>query len=173
MQRRTFLVGTAAVLVTGTLGLQGARHLQNFDLAALAAQLQSWQRQRIDHRGQWSASEIFQHCAQSIAGSLDGYPEHRPALFQHTAGALALQVFQAAGQMHHPLAEVIPGMPALQTELSSDQALSRLLAEITRFLAAAETDLQPHFAYGRLTKADYQAAHWLHLSQHLTELSLR
>ena len=173
MQRRTFLVGTGAVLVTSTLGLQGARHLQNFDLAALTAQLQSWQGQQIDHHGQWSASEIFQHCAQSIAGSLDGYPQQRPALFQRTVGALALQVFQAAGQMHHPLAEVIPGMPAFQAELSSDQALSRLLVELSRFAAATDTNLQPHFAYGRLTKADYQAAHWLHLSQHLTELSLR
>jgi hypothetical protein len=37
-------------------------------------------------------------------------------------------------------------------------------------LQSPEEALQPHFAYGKLSKIDYQAAHWLHISQHLTEL---
>jgi hypothetical protein len=170
MQRRTFLLGGTALIAAGGLGLYAGKHLHQFDLAALLQQLQALRGKDIQHSGAWSATEVFQHCAQSIAGSLDGYPEHKSALFKHSAGKLALSTFQAAGAMRHPLSEPIPGMAALDPQRATAEALELLIQQIARFLQSPEQALQPHFAYGSLSKSDYQAAHFLHISQHLTEL---
>lgn len=170
MQRRTFLLGGTALIAAGGLGLYAGKHLHQFDLAALLQQLQALRGKDIQHSGAWSATEVFQHCAQSIAGSLDGYPEHKSVLFKHSAGKLALSTFQAAGAMRHPLSEPIPGMAALDPQRATAEALELLIQQIARFLQSPEQALQPHFAYGTLSKTDYQAAHFLHISQHLTEL---
>lgn len=170
MQRRTFLLGGTALIAAGGLGLYAGKHLHQFDLAALLQQLQALRGKDIQHSGAWSATEVFQHCAQSIAGSLDGYPEHKSVLFKHSAGKLALSTFQAAGAMRHPLSEPIPGMAALDPQRATAEALELLIQQIARFLQSPEQALQPHFAYGSLSKSDYQAAHFLHISQHLTEL---
>jgi hypothetical protein len=170
MQRRTFLLGGTALIAAGGLGLYAGKHFHQFDLVALLQQLQALRGKDIHHSGAWSATEVFQHCAQSIAGSLDGYPEHKSALFKHSAGKLALSTFQAAGAMRHPLSEPIPGMAALDPQRSTAEALELLIQQIERFLQSPEQALQPHFAYGALSKTDYQAAHFLHISQHLTEL---
>jgi len=171
MQRRTFLLGTTALIATSGLGLYAGKALHSYDLTALLKQLQALRGKEVHHSGAWSASEIFQHCAQSIAGSLDGYPEHKSPLFQQSIGKLALSTFQAAGAMRHPLSEPIPGMAMLDPQQPAAQALELLISQLQRFLQSTDADLQPHFAYGQLNKADYQAAHWLHISQHLSELN--
>ena len=170
MQRRTFLIGTTALIATGGLGLYAGKALHSYDLTSLLQQLQALRGKEIRHSGVWSASEVFQHCAQSIAGSLEGYPEHKSLLFQQSIGKLALHTFQAAGAMRHSLSEPIPGMAALNAQLPTAQALELLISQLQLFLQSSDADLQPHFAYGKLDKADYQAAHWLHISQHLSEL---
>ena len=170
MQRRTFLLGSTALIAVSGLGLAAGKALHTYDLAALLQQLMAFRGKDIKHSGAWSASEVFQHCAQSIAGSLDGYPEQKSALFQHSIGKLALSTFQAAGAMRHPLAEPIPGMVALDAELPTAQALELLISQLERFMQSSDQALKPHFAYGNLNKTDYQAAHFLHISQHLTEL---
>ena len=43
----------------------------------------------------WSPSEVFNHCAQSIDYSIDGYPELKPAWFRHSLGPAAFAVFSA------------------------------------------------------------------------------
>ena len=112
MQRRTFLIGTTALIATGGLGLYAGKALHSYDLTSLLQQLQALRGKEIRHSGVWSASEVFQHCAQSIAGSLEGYPEHKSLLFQQSIGKLALHTFQPAGAMRHSLSEPIPGMAA-------------------------------------------------------------
>lgn len=170
MQRRTFLLGSTALIAVSALGLVAGKALHTYDLAALLQQLMALRGKTIEHSGAWSASEVFQHCAQSIAGSLDGYPEQKSALFQHSVGKLALSTFQAAGAMRHPLAEPIPGMAVLDSQLPTAQALELLITQLERFAQSSDQSLQPHFAYGNLSKTDYQAAHWLHITQHLSEL---
>ena len=61
-------------------------------------------------------------------------------------------------------------MAALDPQRATAEALELLIQQIERFLQSPEQALQPHFAYGTLSKTDYQAAHVLHISQHLTEL---
>ncbi|RVU41984.1 DUF1569 domain-containing protein [Rheinheimera riviphila] len=172
MQRRTFLLGSTALIAVSGLGLAAGKALHTYDLATLLQQLQAFRGKEIKHSGAWSASEVFQHCAQSIAGSLDGYPEQKSPLFQLSIGKLALSTFQAAGAMRHPLAEPIPGMAVLNSQLPTAQALELLISQLERFLQNTDEMLQPHFAYGTLSKSNYQAAHWLHISQHLSELTV-
>ncbi|MBC9251794.1 hypothetical protein A9179_16105 [Pseudomonas alcaligenes] len=171
MQRRTVLKGAAvggvAVLGAGfwalptgaapaALSLEGAQQT----LAGLAG------RELVSRQG-WSPSEVFNHCAQSIDFSIDGYPELKPNWFRHSIGPLAFSVFSARGAMRHPLHEAIPGAGPLLEPATTAAALARLQAAFARF-AAHTGELQPHFAYGALSHAEYAQAHVLHLYNHLS-----
>lgn len=171
MQRRTLLKGAALggvaalgagfwALPTGNapaaLSLEGARKvLQGFEGKAL-----------VSVEG-WSPAEVFNHCAQSIDYSIDGYPELKPAWFRHSIGPAAFAVFSARGAMRHPLNEAIPGAAPLAEPADQAAALQRLQAAFARF-ASHSDELQPHFAYGALDHEDYAAAHVLHLYNHLS-----
>lgn len=71
--------------------------------------------------------------------------------------------------MNHDLAEPIPGAPALQAELSLREAVQRLLDAMQAF-AAHRGLLAPHFAYGVLSKSEYQRAHLMHLANHWSQM---
>lgn len=115
--------------------------------------------------GTWSLSQTLQHLAQSIEGSLAGYPQMKPAWFTHTLGSAAHALFDARGAMTHPLDEPIPGAPALDAALPVETAALRLLKAMDAFEAHAGA-LAPHFAYGALDKASYARAHQMHLAAH-------
>ncbi|MDP4537028.1 DUF1569 domain-containing protein [Alkalimonas collagenimarina] len=171
MDRRQFIgiaVGTPIVLL---LGSQLGAILRRYPLQELSTQLQHLPLHQLRSTGSWSVSEIFQHCAQSIRYSRVGYPEQRSALFKYTVGAVALGAFSSIGRMHHPLDEALPGAPALKAEVPLDVAQAELVVELELFIAW-QGELAPHFAYGRLSKAQYYNAHWLHLQNHLQEVVL-
>jgi len=171
MNRRKFLRAallTPVVLFAGVKTVAMARH---YPLDELLTQLKRLPPDKLFSKGNWSVSMILQHLAQSIRYSRLGYPEAKSALFQYTAGAAALNVFTATGNMTHPLDEVIPGAPALIAEVPNDVAMAELIAEISQFIAW-QGELAPHFAYGNLTKAQYYNAHYLHIQNHLSEISL-
>ena len=174
MNRRKFL--TLSGLSVASLALGGASlgESRDFDLTALLAQLKSQQGKPLQSSGEWTAAQIFRHCAQSIQGSLTGFPLQKSPLFQQTAGKLALFSFKAAAAMTHPLTEPIPGMAALDKNEDPQQALTLLITELELFIVQSQAGkpLQPHFAYGALNAADYQAAHWLHLQNHLSQISV-
>jgi hypothetical protein len=119
----------------------------------------------------WSPAEVFNHCAQSIEYSLDGYPALKPAWFRHSVGPLAFSAFAARGAMRHPLDEAIPGAAPLSEPAPQALALERLLQAIADFVSY-QGELQPHFAYGALSHADYAQAHVLHLYNHLSLIRL-
>lgn len=169
MNRRQFLKTAAITPITLILGAKFIATLRPYPLQELQTRLRAMQPERLISLGTWNVSQIFQHCAQSIRYSISGYPEHYSALFKNTAGKLALNAFAAKGSMHHPLDEVIPGAPALATDVPNDVALRELMYELQQFINW-QGELAPHFAYGSLTKAQYYSAHYLHLQNHLQEI---
>lgn len=170
MDRRGFLISLVAVPVVIGAGVSLAASRYSPDYEPLLARLLALQGKSLQSSGSWNLSQIFQHLAQSVLGSLQGFPEHKAAWFSHTVGPLALQVFKAAGAMQHPLDQPIPGMAALDPELPVEYALGQLVAVLQNFNDA--TGLKPHFAYGNLSKTDYLAAHQLHIEQHLSQISV-
>ena len=100
---------------------------------------------------------------------MGGFPQHRSALFKLTAGRLAFAVFRRRGRMRHPLDEPIPGAPALDGERDGAFSLMRLRQALVAF-GAHDGDLQPHFAFGALDKPAYEAAHVMHLNDHLAQI---
>ena len=124
---------------------------------------------QVTMRGQWPIGTVLNHLAQSIEMSLDGYPAPKSALFQATAGAAAFAFFQWRGRMSHGLAEPIPGAPALPMTADIQPGADRLRAAITRFQSHTGP-LMPHFAYGKLDKAQYAAAHAMHVGNHGEEV---
>jgi hypothetical protein len=171
MDRRKFLAAAAVVTVAGGVvagGVVAKAAVAQADLAQLFADLQALQGKQVQSSGVWSASEVFQHCAASIQGSMQGYPVHKSAIFKASAGKVAFTVFQAAGAMRHSLSEVIPGMPVLDAKVPFAESLTQLLATLQMFIDFSG-QLQPHFAYGELSYADYALAHQMHIRNHLGE----
>ena len=101
-----------------------------------------------------------------------GFPESKGTVFQTLLGKPAFAVFSARGEMRHGLAEPIPGAYTIADDGPIDVAIDKLLASIAAF-AAHSTPLQPHFAYGELSKADYESAHVLHFLNHMNEITVQ
>ncbi|WP_027670478.1 DUF1569 domain-containing protein [Rheinheimera baltica] len=172
MNRRKFLIWTLAAPLTLTFGVKTVAMARHYPLDELLMQLKRLPADKLTSHGAWNVSSILQHLAQSIRYSRLGYPQAKSALFQHTAGNVALNLFSAAGSMTHPLDEPIPGAPLLVNHLPADVAMAEVVSEIEQFIAW-QGDLAPHFAYGNLTKAQYYSAHYLHIQNHLTDIKLK
>lgn len=170
MNRRHFLFSLAAVPVVALAGVELASRRFLPEPEVLLAKLQWFKGQNIRSSGNWSPTMVFQHLAQSVIGSVTGYPEHKAAWFTHTVGPLALKVFKTVGTMQHPLDQAIPGMLELDANLPVDTALDQLINALQLFQHSST--LQPHFAYGELNHNDFMAAHQLHIEQHLTQIEV-
>ncbi|VXC75102.1 conserved hypothetical protein [Pseudomonas sp. 8Z] len=175
MQRRTLLKGAAlggvAAMGAGFWALPTGPRPAALTLDGARQVLDSLTGRALSSSRGWSPTEVFNHCAQSIDYSIDGYPQLKPAWFRSSIGPAAFAVFSARGAMRHPLDEPIPGAAAITEPNSQDAALQRLRAAFERF-AAHSGELQPHFAYGALSHAEYAEAHVMHLYNHLSLIQL-
>lgn len=164
----TMIVGPA-VLVSACEDSNGAdRKLQFGSLSAALLEAERLVQVASAETGStWTLAQTLTHCAQSIEYSMSGFPQMKSALFQNTAGAAAFSLFAWRGRMSHDLAEPIPGAPSLQDKTDPGVALARLRRSIDDFASAPEP-LQPHFAFGQLSKTDYERAHAMHLANHFS-----
>ena len=119
--------------------------------------------------GSFTLAQMLNHAAQSIEYSVHGYPESRSALFRQTAGRAAFALFDARGSMSHSLADPIPGAPLLSAADPLPAAVMRAQQALLLF-DQHQGALQPHFAYGSLSKSQYLRAHLMHLANHWTEV---
>jgi hypothetical protein len=119
--------------------------------------------------GEWDPYQIFTHCAQSVEFSMSQFPEHKSSFFKNTVGALAFSIFSSKGRMTHGLNEPIPSAPKLTKNLDAMIAINRLRKSLIEFNHYQGT-LAPHFAYGELTKDEYEKAHLMHLYNHLQQI---
>ena len=175
--RRHFLGATLApVAALSTTGCQSSTPLRDLRFTTLSeAQHELDRLARLADRPQtaaWTWPATLTHCAQSIRFALSGYPQAKSELFQRTVGRAAYQVFAWRGQMSHDLNEPIPGAPALSPQADPKVALTELHQAIDAFHGHTD-DLQPHFAYGRLSKAEYELAHAMHLANHLAAFDIK
>lgn len=174
--RRRFVVSSASVgTALAAAGFAGCkddamndRRLRFPSLAAASEELARLAEAReLVSSAAWGWAPTLVHCAQSIEYSMSGFPQSKSSLFQHTIGAAAVGVFSWRGRMTHDLSEPIPGAPTLDAKADPAAALERLRASMLKF-ANWTRPLQPHFAYGALTKQDYELAHAMHLANHLS-----
>ena len=93
----------------------------------------------------WKMGAVFEHLAQSIGMSLDGFPEPKSALFQNTVGVAAFAVFKWRGKMNHGLTDPIPSAPALAQPDDWKPGALRLRNAIARFNSHTGP-VKPHFA---------------------------
>jgi hypothetical protein len=173
MKRRRFVQIAAVGAVVGVgggmawLGSGPAPQVLTVDAALRHIDLLS--KGMISTSGRWNAFQVLTHCAQTVEFSMAGYPAPKSAVFQHTAGKLAFAAFSAQEKMKHSLSEPIAGAPVLAAVGDPREALERLRKAFTAF-QQFQGVLAPHFAYGALSKADYELAHSLHFSNHLEEI---
>jgi hypothetical protein len=173
MNRRKFIV--KGLIGAGIIGFGGGYWWlysgpgrEKLSIAHTIQFLKGLNSSELQSTGDWSVSEIFIHLAQSIEYSMSGYPSHKSDTFKNTAGTLAFKVFSQRGEMTHSLNEEIPGAPKLN-ESDIETAKNRLLESLTTF-QEFQNDLQPHFAYGQLSKQEYSWAHVMHIQNHFQEI---
>lgn len=171
MNRRHFLSGTAlAVVGGGAVWLNSPTGQRPLTMDAAIDLLDQMATNRPVTRGEWNLSQILIHCAQSVEYSMDGFPEHKSDLFKHTVGSLAFSAFSAKGEMTHGLSEAIPGAPAIDRGEDVSAAWQRFRDSMVRF-KNHQGSLAPHFAYGALSKVEYEQAHAMHFYNHLQEMT--
>mgnify|MGYP001043073778 CR=1 FL=1 len=175
MNRRQFVTLTGASLlsisVVPAVNAEPVSKVSGLTVADALQTLDQLQKAEVSTLGKWNLFQVYTHLAQSVEYSMTGYPEQKSWLFKSTVGSLAFSVFSGKGSMNHGLDEAIPGAPALSEEGDPQQALQRLRQSLMDFVAF-DGNLQPHFAYGELSKAEYEQAHVMHLNNHLDELEL-
>lgn len=171
MNRRSFIIAGIATVIAGSGAVTVSAHRYQTNIGVLLTRLESLRGTTFQSSSAWNASQVFQHLAQSVEGSIHGFAELKPAWFRASIGPVALSVFKARGKMTHPLTEPIPGAAELDASVSTDAALDRLLAALKELHNL--TQAQPHFAYGDLSLPDSIAAHQLHIEQHLTTLTVQ
>ncbi|MFN3303091.1 MAG: DUF1569 domain-containing protein [Roseateles sp.] len=169
MDRRRALQTTTVLLAAAPLaGCSGRLKTFSNWREAQQAVLELLFREPVVQGSPWNLSQVLQHLAQSIEYSMQGYPLLKGAWFRSTLGSLAFGAFNAQGQMRHDLAEPIPGAPALDAAQALKTSAQRLLDAMDAFAQFSGT-LRPHFAYGELTKPQYERAHLMHLANHWTQ----
>jgi len=162
MKRRVFLA--ASLLPWSGVSMANSQKVQSLDeVLLLLSRLPK--AQTVQSSNGWTVNALFEHLAQSIEMSMEGYPQPKGAWFQATLGTAAFSVFKMRGSMTHGLSDPIPGAPALQQLQTWQSGAARLRAAIVRF-QNYQGALQPHFAYGALSHADYALAHTMHFANH-------
>lgn len=173
LNRRQFvlslLAGTAAVGVGSTIWINQKSNTEDLTIDRALSILDKLMTQPQATLGEWNLGQILVHCAQSVEYSLYGFPEHKSELFKQTAGKLAFSIFASKGQMRHGLSEPIPGAPLLAKDTDLTTAYQRFRQSLLDFQQFTE-QLQPHFAYGDLSNAEYEQAHVMHFYNHLLEI---
>jgi len=176
MKRRQFvkasLASGAAIIGigSGTFLLIEETSTKSLTVRFALKKLDELSNENLVNAGEWDPYQVFTHCAQSVEFSMSLFPEHKSSIFKHTVGKLAFSIFSAKGKMTHGLNEPIPSAPTLTKSFDSLIALNRLKKALIEF-DNYQGILAPHFAYGELTKAQYEVAHLMHLYDHLQEIS--
>jgi len=170
MDRRTFLLLAAAhapLSLPRASGSSAAGLLSLDDALRWLDRLERSGNARAT--GAWPLVAVFDHLAQSIEMSLDGFPRSKGMLFHQTVGVAARTVFRLRGRMHHPLDQPIPGAPPLAFDREWRASAVRLRVAIRRF-GAHRGPLAPHFAYGALDRGEYFLVHTWHIADHRAEV---
>jgi hypothetical protein len=113
----------------------------------------------------WTVGQVLAHCAQSIDYSRTGFPTARGWLVRKLIGPMVMRKFLRQGFMKHDLDAPIPGAPPLP-ELSAEEGVAKMRKAIADF-QAHPGDFAPHFAYGPVSRDQYERLHAMHLADHL------
>ncbi|MEW6982508.1 DUF1569 domain-containing protein [Colwelliaceae bacterium 6471] len=168
--KRSLVIGGSLVGVgTGAIWLTEDVNRLDLKISTALKRLELLANKNLVQTGEWDIYKIFMHCAQSIEYSMSKFPEHKSDFFKNTVGKLAFSIFESKGRMVHGLSEAIPGSPLIESSLDTKLALNHLKQSLIEF-ENYQGKLAPHFAYGELTKNEYEMAHVMHLYNHLEEI---
>jgi len=166
--QKSLLIGMVGAVGGSGYWMMNGRELSQLTIEQATIDLQTLYLLPIESAEGWNLSQIFNHLAQSIEYSMEGYPQHKSNRFKSTVGQAVFSVFSYRGQMNHDLLEPIPGAPILEAD-NKLLAFSRLLNALNDFKVFRGA-LKPHFAYGELSHQQYTLAHVMHINNHLEPL---
>jgi len=174
LNRRKFILGSISggiFIGSGAAWFGIEKNEQPLNIEFALSELNKLIIQKPIATGKWDLSQILTHCAQSVEYSMHGYPKHNSDFFKSTAGKAAFSLFNSKRKMFHALDEAIPGAPDFSDKENITNAFERFKKSLIDFKNFNGV-LAPHFAYGQLSKLDYEAAHVMHFNNHLQEIEL-
>lgn len=174
MNRRKFILGSiasSAIIGGGLTWVAIEKNNEPLTIDFALSKLKKVIELNPETTGEWNLHQVFTHLAQSVEYSFTGYPEHKSDMFKNTAGKVAFSLFSSKRKMTHALNEAIPGAPEFSNDENIAEAYERFKKSLIDF-KNYEGDLKPHFAYGQLTKQQYEMAHVMHFNNHLKEIEL-
>ena len=118
-------------------------------------------------QSEWSAYEIFVHCAKTIEYSMTGYPSLKPAIVRNTVGKLVINKFLKQGKMKNDLNADVPGSPVIEDIGSFEEGRKILMDSIEKF-SSYTGELKPHLLFGNLSREQYDKYFALHIADHLS-----
>ena len=172
MNRRKFILGSIASggFIGCGIAWRGIEQNEDpLDIDFALSKLNELIVQNSIATGKWNLYQIFTHCAQSVEYSMLGYPKHNSDIFKSTIGKAAFSLFNSKRKMTHALDEAIPGAPEFVDQENITDAFERFKKSLIDF-QKYDGVLAPHFAYGPLSKLEYEAAHVMHFNNHLQEI---
>ena len=165
----TIVIGSSKSIFSEETNMD--RKLRFKDFNAALTELKQLEQNTVISSTNWNLAQILNHCAQSIEFSMVGYPELKSVIFRKTVGKIAISVFLNRGYMNHGLNDEIAGAPKLSGDANLEEAFGRLYKSIEAFKNFSG-ELKPHLAYDSLSKEDYEAAHAIHIANHLSSVTI-
>ena len=125
----------------------------------------------LRHTGNWSAGQIFQHCAIFMRCAIDGFPPGKaPALLRWVVTlffkrkAVSGKAPPAGIKLNTQMSYVVP-----QPDVSFDEGLSEIRAQLAR-IKAGERFTKPSPLFGEMTHEQWSALQCGHCSLHFSFL---
>jgi len=115
--------------------------------------------------GNWSVSEIYEHCSLALECTLTGFPALYPLPIRRTLGAVSALGILRLG-FFPPAVPNIRAVPQISRREDTESARRRLIAAILSLKEAAEIPHEHPF-FGRLQRSEWYALHSYHLAHHL------
>jgi Protein of unknown function (DUF1569) len=147
-----------------TKKVQGRREVRYESMDELLADAKRISEIKIHTLGNWSPGQIYEHIAQSLNASIDGFDFSMPAPVRWMMSLLMKKKF---------LTKKLPaGFKStdnfIPEETSTEQGLASLQAAIAR--QKQEPKRVPHPGFGNLSKEEWEKFHLRHAEMHMSFL---
>ncbi|MFM7074501.1 MAG: DUF1569 domain-containing protein [Planctomycetaceae bacterium] len=133
---------------------------------ALLADAEHLARDGYERAGRWSLAQALDHVGAGLRVALAGSTNRLPWPMRMSARSFALPVMRAWRWIPAGIPAPTWWQPQVPADADDATALARFRTEVAAF-RAHEGPYQPHPAFDRLTREDYEDLMLIHASHHL------
>jgi hypothetical protein len=144
------------------------RDLRFNDLADVLTEAERLSAGPVRSLGNWSAGQVFKHLALSMNNSIDGSSFKAPWWIRLGARMMLGRMLKGKMPAGFKLPESARAEIVADDSITTDEGLHALREAIER--QATQTHREPHGAFGRLSREQWEQLHLRHAEMHLSFL---